>query len=681
MKRLKQIITIISILSLVVGCIMSVSLFSSAKLVETVLYTSTSKGTKTASAAKVGSWFKQVREIRKDIMAHGPIDPTKGEYYKVVVTGSVDNGTSELYMGENVSWEEYHGTSDTLTTEESTATLVVNVPIYAVEGDIYVCDTGELGHTISWSSLTVSVYRDESSLYNTELTMYGDAAKDDTVDMKDILAIRRYIANINPGDNFNITNADANADTTVDMKDVLLVRKHIANIVTLPTVATTASTSSTTNNIAQYDGFPDQITLSYLDQDAKDVGITWHTYLEGGHHVIQYVKNNGETPNFAEATTIEAVTTPYQTHTMPYDYNTNLFVYGFDISEVTDYSHKASLTNLEYDTTYSYRVGDTETGVWSNVGSFTTRKENVSSFSFIEFSDTQDGSSTDPFPGSYMNNAIKGGLTVDPAAAFMFNGGDFVQCSKYLHLWRSTLNASKNYLQSNILMPVTGNHDSIYDTAGEYEIFKHFNINYPEENNVLQYGVFYSYDYGNAHFIVLNSDCFKSSAGALDETQLAWLEADLAANTQEWTIVLTHRPMFAIRQADACANKDQLLKLFNDNGVDLVIQSHEHTYMRSYPIDGNDTILKEAPTTTIDNVEYYVNPQGVCFITCATGGSDGKYPLDNINTDFCHTFGRGYASSWGNFSIDGNKLTVSVHYDQNGVKDYENGTWGIIHQN
>ena len=227
-------------------------------------------------------------------------------------------------------------------------------------------------------------------------------------------------------------------------------------------------------------------------------------------------------------------------------------------------------------------------------------------------------------------------------------------------------------------MPVTGNHDSIYDTAGDTEIYKHFNIQVPIENNVLRYGIFYSYDYANAHFIVLNTDCFKSSGGALDDVQLNWLKSDLENNQQEWTIVVLHRPLFAIRQIEESANKSQLLSLFNEAGVDLVIQSHEHVYMRSYPINENESILSDSPIRTENDIDYFVNPEGVLFITCATAGLDGKPPIETVSKDFCHTYGDGHASSWGDFTIDNNKLTVSVKYYDEGIKEYENGTWGII---
>ena len=571
-------------------------------LYETVLLDSDVNWTRTADALKVGSWI-QVRELRADIKAHGAIRPDEGEYYEITVDGSVSSGTATLYLGENLSWAEFHGDCTPLTTEPGTAVLTVRVPIYAVEGELYLCDTGDLGHTVTMNHVRIVVYR-------------------------------------KPG---------GSADIEVPFD---------------PTA---------------YNRYPDQVTVTLYDADATGYGITWHTYSEEGTHVLQYVKEVDGVADFAGATTVPATTEVYRTKTMPYDLEHNVFVYGDLVTIVDDYAHKAAMTGLEFGTTYAYRVGDADADIWSEVGHLTTRDEHPGAFSFVYLSDTQEDKADDTAPYSFMQKALEGALTADPDAKFIVNGGDIVQCSKYLHLWRSLLNGNASVLRNMPMMPVTGNHDSIYSVAGQYEIFKHFHLDYPAENNVFEYGAFYSYNYGDAHFVVLNTDCFKNSQGALDETQLAWLKADLLANTQPWTIVLMHRPMFAIRQVETQANREQLLSILNDAGVDLVIQAHEHVYMRSYPIDGTETIETNPTTVTEDGVEYFENPGGVVFFTCATGGADGKPPMEAAPKDFCHTYGVGHASSWANISIDGNKLTVSACYaTEDGTETYENGTWGII---
>ena len=601
---------------------------SEAPLVETVLYEKESTTTKSPKPDKSNYYIKAIKEIKQDTIANGPIHPENGEYYEVTVTGYVSSGQAYVYLAENNSWEEYHdleSVGQDLTTESGTVTVKIRQAIYGIEGEIYVADGGEYNHSVTTTYIKVSTFRREGS----------------------------------------------------------------AGAVTIPFDPST------------YNRHPDQITATLFDADSTGFGITWHTYSDEGTPVLQYVKQEGVEPDFSGATTVNATTEVYETKTMPYDLETNLFVYGatkngvYDVQTVNDYSHKAAMTGLEPSTTYAYRVGDADAGIWSEVGYLTTRAAETHNVSFLWMSDSQVGRSDDTAPYAFMRKALEGGLTATPDAAFVVNGGDIVQSSKYLHLWRSQFNGLQDILMNIPMMPVTGNHGASYSVGGDHEIIKHFNIDYPAENDAPQYGMFYSYNYGDVHFVVVNTDCYNHSDhshGALTDAQLNWLKADLAANTQPWTIVMMHKPMFAIRQVEEQANRLQLLDVLNDAGVDLVLQAHEHVYMRSYPInyvaapnaDPEAPQIKESvdlnPTVINDDgIEYFKDPTGVVFLTCATCGQDGKNPLDETSKDFCYAYGRGYASSWASISVEGNKLTVSVNYEtDSGTQSYENGTWGIV---
>ncbi len=98
--------------------------------------------------------------------------------------------------------------------------------------------------------------------------------------------------------------------------------------------------------------------------------------------------------------------------------------------------------------------------------------------------------------------------------------------------------------------------------------------------------LYYSFDYGPAHFISLSSyptdDSDHSTCVGYGSDQISWLEHDLADTDKEWIFVFTHvpmvdgnsvknRPMF-----DACRN------LFLLYGVDAVLQGHYHFYERRH---------------------------------------------------------------------------------------------------
>ena len=129
-------------------------------LVETVLVENNAGATKTLKAGKTDAWFLVVNEVKADIAANGPIDPDKGEYYQITVTGSVDNGDADFHLGEGLDWNEYWGESGSITTEPSTvvATIPVAIPAEGI-GDVYLADSGEAGHTLTWTYAKVSVLR------------------------------------------------------------------------------------------------------------------------------------------------------------------------------------------------------------------------------------------------------------------------------------------------------------------------------------------------------------------------------------------------------------------------------------------------------------------------------------------------------------------------------------------
>ena len=62
--------------------------------------------------------------------------------------------------------------------------------------------------------------------------LYGDANNDGAVNMKDVLMLRQYIADMEIAiERINLTNADVTANGYVDMKDVLMLRKFLAGLV------------------------------------------------------------------------------------------------------------------------------------------------------------------------------------------------------------------------------------------------------------------------------------------------------------------------------------------------------------------------------------------------------------------------------------------------------------------
>ncbi|MCL1126242.1 DNRLRE domain-containing protein [Shewanella surugensis] len=149
-------------------------------------------------------------------------------------------------------------------------------------------------------------------------------------------------------------------------------------------------------------------------------------------------------------------------------------------------------------------------------------------------------------------------------------------------------------LRRSTLWATLGNHDG-YSADSDTESGPYYDIfSLPRQGEAggLASGTeaYYSFDYGNIHFISLDSyETDRSVNGAM----MTWLADDLAANTQIWTIAFWHHPPYSKGSHDS-DNESQLIDMrenalptLESYGVDLVFSGHSHSYERSYLIDGH----------------------------------------------------------------------------------------------
>jgi predicted MPP superfamily phosphohydrolase len=120
------------------------------------------------------------------------------------------------------------------------------------------------------------------------------------------------------------------------------------------------------------------------------------------------------------------------------------------------------------------------------------------------------------------------------------------------------------------VFPVAGNHEYRTDDAAPYcQVF-----DLPNNER------WYSYEWGDVHFVGIDTE-------RVGEEQLAWLEDDLAAAEAPWKIAYLHRPLYSSSNHGSDMDlRAELAPLFERRGVSLVLQGHDHDYERSKPQDG-----------------------------------------------------------------------------------------------
>jgi hypothetical protein len=149
-------------------------------------------------------------------------------------------------------------------------------------------------------------------------------------------------------------------------------------------------------------------------------------------------------------------------------------------------------------------------------------------------------------------------------------------------------------LRQSVLWPTIGNHDTAQSSnpPASLPYFAMFTLPTNAEAGGMASGTekYYSFDYGNIHFICLDS---MTSDRSLTGPMATWLRADLASSTRQWTIAFWHHPAYSkgSHNSDTESNLVQMrqnfLPILEEAGVDLVLAGHSHSYERSFLIDGH----------------------------------------------------------------------------------------------
>ena len=284
------------------------------------------------------------------------------------------------------------------------------------------------------------------------------------------------------------------------------------------------------------------------------------------------------------------------------------------------------LDGLTAGKTYYYRLravdvdGEGKTSKtydWTDTYSF-TQPQATGGVSVMAMADIQ-GSVEGNYVASLLN--MKEALS-NGNPAFIVNCGDNVDTGKNIAQWQWLLDDQDVVWAQNVFAGVAGNHEE-----KDYAISSV--VATPDVAAVEASGFFYSYNYQNVHFVLLNTNDNKSD-GTLADAQYAWLEADLtAANANsavEFIVVALHKGPYTAGShafdADVIAMRRQLSPLFAQKKVDLVLQGHDHTYSVSEYIGATaDDSGKYLPVAvSYDATGAAIDPDGVLYVNLGTMG-------------------------------------------------------------
>jgi len=255
-------------------------------------------------------------------------------------------------------------------------------------------------------------------------------------------------------------------------------------------------------------------------------------------------------------------------------------------------THVVTLTGLSAGATYPYRIS---TGnVMLHEATFSTAPDPGRAFSFVVIGDSGTGYQTQYDVAARM-------LALGPD--FMLHTGDVIypagEAANYDPYF---FNPYRDLLDRIPVFPSLGNHD--YGTANGQPYLDAFYLPGNER--------YYSFDWGDAHFVALDS----TPPRYKDESMLQWLQSDLAASTARWTFVFFHHAMFTVgphvNDPTLPDMRATLEPIFSHYAVDIVFNGHDHDYERSHPRNGVIYIVSGGggaslydPVTADDAIAYF----------------------------------------------------------------------------
>ena len=246
----------------------------------------------------------------------------------------------------------------------------------------------------------------------------------------------------------------------------------------------------------------------------------------------------------------------------------------------------------------------------------------------------------------------------------------------------AVFNMYPTILQNTTLWSCRGNHEADAGGATYYNIFT-FPRNAEAGGLASGTEAYYSFEYGNIHFICLDS--YGSSRSATGP-MATWLRNDLAVVERDWIIAFWHHPPYtkgshnSDTEADLIEMRQNILPILEDGGVDLVLCGHSHSYERSFLLDGHyglsgtltAAMIKNNGGGREDGTGAYIKPssgiaprEGAVY---AVAGSSGQTSGGTLNHPAMFISLNNLGSMV--LDVDGNRLDAKFLRETGVIPDY-----------
>lgn len=314
------------------------------------------------------------------------------------------------------------------------------------------------------------------------------------------------------------------------------------------------------------------------------------------------------------------------------------------------YSNQTTVTGLKDGTAYAYQLlnGDTTSPIYT----FTTAPAGDFSFAFVGDPQIGAGELEADTQGWYHTLDLVAEHEVFQDTAFLLTAGDHVNKAENEEQFAALLSHSS--LTGLPLANVIGNHE---DEGVSFS--QHFNL----PNASARYGVTAAggdawFVYHDVLFILLNSNDRST------QEHRAFMEEALALNPDEaWRIVALHHSLYTVGKhasdSKILSRRAELVPLFDELGIDLVLMGHDHVYCRSYLMDGLTPIT--ADYLYEGNYSAATNPGGVLYITANSGSGSKTYDCEDQVFPYAAAQNQEHVPNVSKIAVTGDSLTITTY--------------------
>lgn len=326
----------------------------------------------------------------------------------------------------------------------------------------------------------------------------------------------------------------------------------------------------------------DQVVVSFGDDPARSLTWTWRTdsSVTNGEIKLQKVDTG-------QVFTASGAFLPIESDGL--------------LNDPIIHRHRAVLTNLEPDTDYRYSIRDGSRSGLTEWKIVHTAPASDRDYSFLAMGDPQCGLEE-------WGKLLHAAHDRYPSAGFLVIAGDLVDRGNERSNWDHFFLRAAGVFDELPLMPCVGNHEYLDKGPDIYSKTFAFPANGP---TTVPHRLSYAFEYSDSFVAVLDSNpavYSKEMARRLAD----WLDGEFTRTKARWKFVVFHHPVYPSHPSrDQPQLASAWIPVFDKHHVDLVLQGHDHAYLRTYPMRA------DSPVAASKGTVYVVSVSGQKFVPLA----------------------------------------------------------------